>query len=144
MKPIKAIAIVSVLASIISVAIYLSFNSQMESVAAVDSDDTTATEHQRHLCERLIRFGQVAFERGQIAEAKHFFQKAIKVDPSHPAAWKKYNMAFLALISAKVETDPAFLPNFSTDAGASAAPPVTFSDTPGQTSEDLLDDDDDC
>lgn len=63
----------------------------------------------------------MAYDRGQYAEAKHFFQKAVMVYPSHLAAWKKYNMALLSLISSKVETDPAFLPELA-PAGTSPAP----------------------
>ncbi len=78
--------------------------------AVAETPRTELSDQTLHLCERLIRFGQAAYDRGQYAEAKHFFQKAITVYPGHAAAWKKYNMALLSLISAKVETDPLFLP----------------------------------
>lgn len=82
------------------------------------------------LCERLIRFGQTAYDRGQFNEAKKFFQKAITIYPTNLAAWKKYNMALLALISAKVETDPDFLPSSSPN---SADQPVQGPKTIPQT-----------
>lgn len=84
--------------------------------AAAHVPQTTPSDQTLQMCERLIRFGQTAYDRGQFAEAKHFFQKAITVYPAHAAAWKKYNMALLSLISAKVETDPAFLPDPPSDA----------------------------
>jgi hypothetical protein len=117
MKSIRAVAIIIVLAGIFSVAMYTIKSNQTGSLAAVGSSEVAQTAHDQPLCERLIRFGQVAFDRGQLVEAKHFFQKAITVDPGYTLAWKKYNMALLALISAKVETDPGFLPDFSSDTG---------------------------
>jgi hypothetical protein len=117
MKSIKSVFIIIMLAGIFSAAMYATKSNQISSVAAVGSSGVAQTAYDRPLCERLIRFGQVAFDRGQFVEAKHFFQKAITVDPVHTLAWKKYNMALLALISAKVETDPGFLPDFSPDTG---------------------------
>jgi Tfp pilus assembly protein PilF len=135
MKSIKAIAIIIVLAGLFSVALYITKNNQMASVAAVTPFQVDSEESNRPLSDQLIRFGQVEFDRGQFTEAKHFFQKAIAVDPGYAAAWKKYNMALLAQISAKVQTDPGFLPEFSTDAGVSVEPP--------QISPDAEDEDDD-
>ena len=117
MKSIKAVFIIFMLAGIFSVVMYAIKSNQIASVAAVGASGVVQTAYNRPLCERLIRFGQVAFDRGQIVEAKHFFQKAITVDPVYTLAWKKYNMALLALISAKVETDPGFLPDFSSNPG---------------------------
>ena len=122
MKSPKAVAVIIGLAGIISVAMYTIKSNQIASVAAVSSD-VAQTAPDRPLCERLIRFGQVAFDRGQLVEAKHFFQKAITVDPGYTLAWKKYNMALLAIISAKVETDPGFLPDFSSDTGVPSNAP---------------------
>jgi hypothetical protein len=136
MKLFKAVVIVIVLAGIFSVFMYTTKNNQMVSVAAVGSSAGAQTEYDRPLCERLIRFGQVAFDRGQLLEAKHFFQKAITVDPGYRLAWKKYNMALLALISDRVESDPGFLPDSSSDS--------TFSsDAPHQNSTYKVNDDDD-
>jgi hypothetical protein len=115
MKSIKAAATIIVFAGIFSLAMYTIKSNQIASVASVGSPGVSQTASDRSLCERLIRFGQVAFDRGQLVEAKHFFQKAITVDPGYTLAWKKYDMALLALISAKVETDPSFLPDFSSD-----------------------------
>jgi hypothetical protein len=115
MKSIKAVATIIVLAGIFSLVMYTIKSNQIASMASVGSSGVAQTAPDRPLCERLIRFGQVAFDRGQFVEAKHFFQKAITVDPGYILAWKKYDMALLALISAKVETDPSFLPDFSSD-----------------------------
>jgi Tfp pilus assembly protein PilF len=123
MKSIKAIAIIIVMAGLFSVAMYITKNHHITSVAAVAASQIDPEEPNRALSDQLIRFGQVAFDRGQYAEARHFFQKAITVDPGYASAWKKYNMALIAQISAKVQTDPAFLPEFSTDGGVSVEPP---------------------
>ena len=95
--------------------------------AAAHAPRATPSDQALQLCERLIRFGQTAYDRRQFGEAKHFFQQAITVYPAHAAAWKKYNMALLSLISAKVETDPAFLPASPSDAlpSPSQGPKVT-------------------
>lgn len=139
MKSIKAVAIIIVLAGLFSVAMYITKNNQMASVAAVASSQVDQEEPNRALCDQLIRFGLVAFDRGQFAEAMHFFQKAITVDPGYAAAWKKYNMALLAQVSARVQTDPGFIPDFSTDAGGAVEAPQISPDT--ATEED---DDDGC
>jgi hypothetical protein len=136
MKSAKTGAIIFVLAVILSMVMYVSINGRMESMAAVGTLEAAPSEQDRLMCERLIRFGQVAQDRGQVAEAKHFFQKAITVDPSSTVAWKKYNLALLALISTKVETEPGFLPDFSAGGGAS--------DAPVQISTDAEETDDGC
>lgn len=135
MKSIKAVAIILILASLFSVAMYITKNNHMASMAAVASSQADPEEPDRALSDQLIRFGQVAFDRGQYTEAKHFFQKAIAVDPGHAAAWKKYNMALLAQISATVQADPGFLPEFSSGGGVPVEPP--------RISTDAADDDDD-
>ncbi len=140
MKKIKFIAIIFVLAGILSSAMYLSINSRMESAVAAQAPDTEESEYNRPLCERLIRFGQVAYERGQIAEAKHFFQKAIIVDPTHKGAWRKYNLAFLALVSEKVADDPSYLPIFSSDSGSTKHDATR---TPNRMSTETQEDNDD-
>jgi Tfp pilus assembly protein PilF len=139
MKSIKAVATIIALAGVFSFAMYTIRSNQIVSVASVDSSGGAQTAPDRQLCERLIRFGQVAFDRGQLVEAKHFFQKAISVDPGYNLAWKKYDMALLALISAKVETDPSFLPDFTSDANI---PPNEADQTPaGKTSTSKYEDD---
>jgi hypothetical protein len=139
MKSIKAVAIIIALAGIFSIAMYTIKSNQIASVAAAGSSEGIQTAHDRPLCERLIRFGQVAFDRGRLVEAKHFFQKAITVDPGYALAWKKYNMALIALISAKVETDPGFLPDFSSGTGVPPDPPDQI--PAGKTSTGKVEDD---
>lgn len=117
MKTFKIIAMILVLAGAFSAAMH-QLNTQADSIAASPAD--FSGEYNRSLSERLVRFGEVSFERGDYAEAKHFFQEAITADPAFKTAWKKYNMTFLALISAKVEKDPGFLPEFSTDSDTGA------------------------
>lgn len=135
MKSFKTGAIIFVLAIILSVILHVSVNGRMESMAAVGPLEDAPTNHDRQLCERLIRFGQVALDRGQVAEAKHFFQKAITVDPSHTMAWRKYNLALLVLISTKVETEPGFLSDFSSGDGVSDAPVQISPDAAAETDD---------
>ena len=136
MSAIKTIATILILATLFSTATYMAKTRQRASMAAVTPSPDTETTPDRALCERLIRFGQVAYERGRYAEARHFFQKAIGVDPGLAAAWKHYNRALFAQISARVEADPGFLPEFSSGAVAPIAPTMI--------SPDSDDDDDGC
>jgi tetratricopeptide (TPR) repeat protein len=129
MKSIKNIFLISALASSLSVGLYVLVNSHMKSITEADLLKAERSAPDPQFCERLIRFGQVAYNRGQFPEAKHFFQKAITVDPANSAAWRKYNMALLAIISARVEKDPGFLPQFSLQPGNSDAPPQNPSNT---------------
>jgi Tfp pilus assembly protein PilF len=129
MRSINTVAIIVVLAGLFSAVVYITKNNQMASMAVVAASEVDQEEPNRALCDQLIRFGQVAFDRGQFAEAKHFFQKAITVDPRYPAAWRRYNMALLAQISAKVQTDTDFLPEFSSGTEGTVEPVQISPDT---------------
>jgi hypothetical protein len=132
MKAIKLTLMVGLPALFFMAGIYVAGHYQLRSATAGPAPESASPARDLELCQRLIRFGQVAYDRGQFLEAKHFFQKAIVVYPSHVAAWKKYNMALLSLISAKVETDPAFLPEL---APATGAPPLPKQQPPASASE---------
>lgn len=122
MRSIKMTATVLVLAIVIVAGIYISRKGIAGATAAVDKAGMFSQRSSNpNLSARLIRFGQVAYDRGQYLEAKHFFQKAITADPSNATAWKKYNSAFLSLISEKVATDPVFLPDMKPQTGRPAA-----------------------
>lgn len=136
MKSRGTIAVVLVLASLFAMAMYVSTHGSMESLAADCVAEEDQEAYDRQLSDRLIRFGHTALERGKVAEAKHFFQKAITVDPSHTLAWKKYNMALLALVYTKVENDPGFLPEYESQSGVP--------DTPQPASKNTSEDDDGC
>lgn len=136
MNSAKVSAAILVLVSLFAVAMHVTKFDPNASMAVAEINRSDDVGPDRALSDRLIRFGQVAFDRGQFSEARHFFQKAIGVDPGHAGAWRKYNMALLAQISARVTADPGFLPDFSPGAGVSNAPPPVSSDTD--------DDDDGC
>lgn len=121
MKSVKMTAIVFVLAIAIVAGIYISRKGIAGATAAVEKAEICPKRiSDPNLSARLIRFGQVAYDRGQYLEAKHFFQNAITIDPSNATAWKKYNSAFLSLISQKVATDPVFLPEMEAQTGRPA------------------------
>jgi Tfp pilus assembly protein PilF len=136
MRSIGTVAIVLAMASLFAMAMYVSTHGSMESSAADCAAQDDQIAHDRQLSDRLIRFGHSALERGKVAEAKHFFQKAITVDPSHTLAWKKYNMALLTLVYTKVENDPEFLPDYKSQSGVP--------DSPQPTSKSTSEDDDGC
>ncbi len=122
MKSIKMTAIVLVSAIVIVAGIYISRKGIAGATAAVEKAEICPKRtSDPNLSARLIRFGQVAYDRGQYMEAKHFFQKAVTADPSNATAWKKYNTAFLSLIAEKVATDPVFMPEMETQTGRPAA-----------------------
>lgn len=111
----KLLPMVLIAATSLLMGIYVAHCFQL-TPAVAQAPRTIPSDQALQLCERLIRFGQTAYDRRQFGEARHFFQQAITVYPAHAAAWKKYNMALLSLISARVETDPAFLPAAPSDA----------------------------
>ncbi len=63
----------------------------------------------RELCARLIRFGQVAMDRGRYTEAKRFFWKALLVDPTSKLAWRYYDQAVLHTLSQQSNEYPGLL-----------------------------------
>lgn len=122
MRSIKATAIILVLGIVIATGIYISRKGIADAAAAAENAGIYPQQTiDPNLSARLIRFGQVAYNRRQYLEAKHFFQKAIIADPSNATAWKKYNSALLSLISEKVASDPIFLPDMESQSGRPAA-----------------------
>ena len=52
-------------------------------------------------CAKMIRFGDEAYQRSRYLDAKEYFRKAIKADPSSTQAWKKYDLAVLYSLAEK-------------------------------------------
>ena len=75
------------------------------------------------LCEKMIRHGQEAYERGKYLDAKEFFRKAVQADPSSLNAWAYYDQAVIFALAEKVEKDANLvMPDASTRSEEQAAP----------------------
>jgi tetratricopeptide (TPR) repeat protein len=84
----------------------------------------------KELCTRMIRFGNEAYARGKYLDAKEYFRKAIKADPTSLKAWRYYDQAIIFALAEKVEKNANLvLPDVSSRQEASGglspkAPPV--------------------
>ena len=85
----------------------------------------------KELCARMLRFGHEAYARGKYLDAKEYFRKAVKADPTSLKAWRYYDQAVIFGLAEKVEKNANLvLPDVSSrkeagDASFPAAPPVT-------------------
>ena len=69
----------------------------------------------KELCARMLRFGQEAYARGKYLDAKEYFRKAVKADPTSPKAWRYYDQAVIFGLAEKVEKNANLtLPDVST------------------------------
>jgi tetratricopeptide (TPR) repeat protein len=53
----------------------------------------------------MLRFGKEAYQRGKYLDAKQYFRKAVKADPTSPVAWRYYDQAVIFALAEKVEKD---------------------------------------
>ena len=92
----------------------------------------------KELCARMLRFGNEAYARGKYLDAKEYFRKAIKADPTSLKAWRYYDQAVIFGLAEKVEKDANLvLPDVSSrqEAGrglSPAAPPISPKPAAGQ------------
>jgi hypothetical protein len=81
----------------------------------------------KELCARMLRFGSEAYARGKYLDAKEYFRKAVKADPTSLKAWRYYDQAVIFALAEKVEKNANLvLPDVSsrqeTAGGLSPAP----------------------
>lgn len=109
----------------------------------IASNDVTAQEPlnftpDKELCARMIRFGNEAYARGKYLDAKEYFRKAVKADPTSITAWRYYDQAVIFGLAEKVEKNANLvLPDISSrqEAGddlSPVAPPVSPEKPAGQ------------
>ncbi len=85
----------------------------------------------KELCARMLRFGQESYARGKYLDAKEYFRKAVKADPTSLKAWRYYDQAVIFGLAEKVEKNANLvLPDVSgrQEAGGGlspAAPPIS-------------------
>ena len=69
----------------------------------------------KELCARMLRFGNEAYARGKYLDAKEYFRKAVKADPTSIKAWRYYDQSVIFGLAEKVEKDANLtLPDVST------------------------------
>jgi len=92
----------------------------------------------KELCARMLRFGNEAYARGKYLDAKEYFRKAVKADPTSLKAWRYYDQAIIFALAEKVEKNANLvLPDVSSRQEASGglspkAPPVPPKPAMGQ------------
>jgi tetratricopeptide (TPR) repeat protein len=87
----------------------------------------------KELCARMLRFGQEAYARGKYLDAKEYFRKAVKADPTSSEAWRYYDQAVIFGLAEKVEKNANLtLPDVSTrqEGGTSMSPAPPTSPPP--------------
>ena len=73
----------------------------------------------KELCARMLRFGNEAYARGKYLDAKEYFRKAVKADPTSLKAWRYYDQAVIFGLAEKVEKNAnLILPDVSTRTGS--------------------------
>ncbi len=94
------------------------------------------------LCAKMLRFGKEAYARGKYLDAKEYFRKAVKADPTSLTAWRYYDQTVIFGLAEKVEKNANLvLPDVSTrqepgvglPPAAAPAPPAASPVPPGAT-----------
>lgn len=96
----------------------------------ITAQETANCPPDKELCARMLRFGNEAYARGKYLDAKEFFRKAVKADPTSLKAWRYYDQAVIFGLAEKVEKNANLvLPDVSSRQESEgdlspAAPPV--------------------
>lgn len=94
------------------------------------------------LCAKMLRFGKEAYARGKYLDAKEYFRKAVKADPTSLTAWRYYDQTVIFGLAEKVEKNADLvLPDVSTrqepgvglPPAAAPVPPAASPVPPGAT-----------
>lgn len=107
----------------------------------ITAQESSTCPPDKELCARMLRFGEEAYARGKYLDAKEYFRKAVKADPSSLKAWRYYDQAVIFGLAEKVEKNANLvLPDVSsrqeTSSGLSpAAPPEPPKPAKGQEKE---------
>lgn len=81
----------------------------------------------KELCARMLRFGYEAYARGKYLDAKEYFRKAVKADPTSVEAWRYYDQAVIFGLAEKVEKNANLvLPDVSSrqESSVGSSPPA--------------------
>jgi tetratricopeptide (TPR) repeat protein len=107
----------------------------------IKAKETVTYQPDKELCARMIRFGVEAYTRGKYLDAKEYFRKAVKADPSSLKAWRYYDQAVIFALAEKVEKNANLvLPDVSsrqeTGEGLTPPPPPVSKDTTAKQPEE--------
>jgi hypothetical protein len=101
------------------------------------------------LCAQMLRFGKEAYARGKYLDAKEYFRKAVKADPTSLTAWRYYDQTVIFGLAEKVEKNANLvLPDVSTrqepgvglPPAVSPAPPEAATGKPGVSEFKIVED----
>ena len=91
------------------------------------------------LCDKMLRFGLEAYQRGRYLDAKQYFRKAVQADPANADAWIYYDQSVISALAEKVEKDVSLIlpdvssrPDQHTGAPLHKAPPPPPKPAPAQ------------
>ena len=76
---------------------------------AFGNKDNSGSKQNKELCEKMLRLGQESYWRGRYLDAKQYFKKAIKADPSNEKAWRFYDLASIFALAEKVEKNQGLI-----------------------------------
>ncbi|MCF8130290.1 MAG: hypothetical protein K9N10_17405 [Deltaproteobacteria bacterium] len=97
----------------------------------VQAEESSQKGVDKALCAKMIRHGQEAYQRGKYLDAKEYFRKAVKADPSSLAAWAYYDQAVIFALAEKVEKNANLvLPDTSTRSEQQVAAPEAKTEPP--------------
>jgi len=97
----------------------------------------------------MLRFGKEAYARGKYLDAKEYFRKAVKADPTSLTAWRYYDQTVIFGLAEKVEKNANLvLPDVSTrqepgvglPPAVSPAPPEAAAGKPGVSEFKIVED----
>lgn len=92
------------------------------STTYIMAQETSSCPPDKELCAKMLRFGKEAYSRGKYLDAKEYFRKAVKADPTSLKAWRYYDQAVIFGLAEKVEKDANLvMPDVSTRHESSAA-----------------------
>lgn len=81
----------------------------------ITAQESSICPPDKELCARMLRFGEEAYARGKYLDAKEYFRKAVKADPTSLTAWRYYDYAVIFGLAEKVEKNANLvLPDVST------------------------------
>lgn len=114
----------------------------------VAAEGAEASSPDKALCAKMMQFGKQSFQAGRYLDAKEYFRKALKADPSSAAAWDHYDLSVIHALAEKINKDEGVIsPDASAEGaakGAAAAPPPPPQTGPAKKPKFVIQEDEGC
>lgn len=106
---------------LIALALFVAVSLNLSKTAL--AEETRECPPDKVLCATMLRFGKEAYQRGRYLDAKEYFRKAVKADPTSLTAWRYYDTAVIFALAEKVEKSADMvMPDVSTREEAVTGP----------------------